>query len=271
MYKCLLSEYPCVICKKEVVNDAIGCSLCDNWTHRKCAKISKKELHKLSDENYYWYCVNCTEVFPYSKVNQDELQFMFISDKFNQNECDLFKKCRDIELEFFRYNEYNISDNRSNVDPDNNFYNSLNSDCDYLTDHNFAAKFKNIQGFSVIHFNCRSIRSCFDDLKQYLSDIGKKFDVICISESWLTSNDDLNEYSIECYDAVSMNRTNKRGGGVMIYVSSGLNFSVVDKMTECVDDQYECVTIEINVKNSKNIIVSCIYRTPSSCLKFVQG
>ena len=56
----------------------------------------------------------------------------------------------------------------------------------------------------------------------------------------------------------------KRGGGVMIYVPKSLNFKVVEQMTECVDDFYECISIEIDVNRGKNIIVSCLYRTPGS-------
>ena len=111
-----------------------------------------------------------------------------------------------------------------------------------------------------------SIKSCFCDLKQYLLDIERNFDIVCISESWLTNNDDLNDYSIDFYETVVTNRSNKRGGGVMIYVSKSLNFKVVEQMTECVDDFYECISIEIDVNRGKNIIVSCLYRTLGSCV-----
>ena len=98
-----------------MVSDAIECSLCLEWAHRKCVKLSKKDLLTLSDDGWHWHCTSCTAVFPFAEVNQDEFQFMFIGGEMSQNKLDLFKKCRDIELEYFEYNDYNISDKRSNV------------------------------------------------------------------------------------------------------------------------------------------------------------
>lgn len=34
----------------------------------------------------------------------------------------------------------------------------------------------------------------------------------------------------------------------------------------CIDNLIECVTIEIEIENSKNIFVICIYRAPGSCV-----
>ena len=224
----------------------------------------KKKLIKLSYKDQYWYCAGCTNIFPYHDVNEDEFQFLHLNDDMNESKFEIYKKCCDIEFECFKFNEYNISDKQSSADPVNHFYNGINSECSYFTDDNFTTKFKNINGFSVIHFNCRSVKSCFEDLKQYLLDIKKTFDIICISESWLTNKDDLFEYNIDSYNVVAANRSNKRGGGVMLYVSNLFDFSVVEQMADSVDDLYECISIEIKVKNGKNIIVSCLYRAPAS-------
>ena len=67
----------------------------------------------------------------------------------DQHKCDMYKKCCDIELEYFKYNEYNAADNRSNIDPENNFYNCINNDCNYFTDHNFTTKFQQIINSSM--------------------------------------------------------------------------------------------------------------------------
>ena len=107
-----------------------------------------------------------------------------ISPRFTgDNKFEIYKTCCDIESECFKFNYYNVSDKQSSADPVNIFHNGIKSECSYFTDDNFTSKFKNINVFSVIHFNCRSIKSCVDDLKQYLLDIKKTFDIICISES----------------------------------------------------------------------------------------
>ena len=38
---------------------------------------------------------------------------------------------------------------------------------------------------SLIHFNARSLKANFDNVKSYLSNLGKNFHIIAISESWL--------------------------------------------------------------------------------------
>ena len=37
-------SYPCALCSKEVVTDAIQCDICGLWVHRICAKLTKKTV-----------------------------------------------------------------------------------------------------------------------------------------------------------------------------------------------------------------------------------
>ena len=93
-----------------------------------------------------------------------------------------------------------------------------------------------IRGLSLIHFNCRSIKSKFEELKEYLNSLHTRFDIICISESWLTCEDNLLDYTLDNYDVLNTNRNNKRGGGVVIYVSKSLKYTKVQNMCEEVND-----------------------------------
>ena len=59
-------DYPgkelCTTCFKTVGerNQAISCSSCDRWTHRKCTTIKKGKYNKLSKLlSFTWYCKNC--------------------------------------------------------------------------------------------------------------------------------------------------------------------------------------------------------------------
>ena len=58
-------DYPCTECIQNVLIDAIECSLCLCWTHRKCAKLTKKEMKKLDTNDEYWYCRKCKQGFPF--------------------------------------------------------------------------------------------------------------------------------------------------------------------------------------------------------------
>lgn len=69
------------------------------------------------------------------------------------------------------------------------------------------------------------------------------------------------------YELRYNNRQNKGGGGVAIYVDKTLNFKVLENMTVVVDNLLECITIELYVEKSKNVIISCIYRAPGSSIE----
>ena len=65
------------------------------------------------------------------------------------------------------------------------------------------------------------------------------------------------------FDIISQERkTNKRGGGVLIYIRKSLAYNLCNDM--CVSDKdKDILTIEISRKNDKNILLSCCYRPPS--------
>lgn len=69
------------------------------------------------------------------------------------------------------------------------------------------------------------------------------------------------------YEFIHMDRQNKGGGGVAFFVDCTLKFNVVENMSVALDNLFECITIEIDNGNNKNIIImSCIYRTPRSSI-----
>ncbi len=121
------------------------------------------------------------------------------------------------------------------------------------------------EGFSVVHFNSRSLYTNLSKIKEYLQQLQHSFSVIAISESWLRDDKELPE-RIEGYEMYHQNRVHKRGGGVALYVKSALKCKVIKNMTTVIDNLLECITIEINVEKSKNILVSCIYRGPGTCI-----
>ena len=55
----------------------------------------------------------------------------------------------------------------------------------------------------------------------------------------------MNEFCIENYEIAYMNRKNKRGGGVLIYVSKTTEFDIIDNMSLVVDDILEVITIKL--------------------------
>ncbi len=106
---------------------------------------------------------------------------------------------------------------------------------------------------SITHFNSRSLYKNVSKIKEYLSKL-KKFDIIAISETWL-DNEKVSDMGLEGYELFTMNRVNKKGGGVALYVDRALRCSQIECMSSTIDNVLEYVTIEIHVKQANNIIM----------------
>lgn len=150
------------------------------------------------------------------------------------------------------------------LDPESNLFPNINDICNYYTDTEFT-KIETAGSFSLIHLNCRSLYSNFSSIYDYLNTLQNKFTVIAMSETWLTEEKGV-EFHFEGYDFFYVNRTNRRGGGVALYVSSDLKCKTIESMTNATEDLMECLTIEIEMKKQRNIVVTCIYRTPGSSI-----
>lgn len=98
-------------------------------------------------------------------------------------------------------------------------------------------------------------------MKEYLQTSSQPFNINTISETWINTGKEM-AFELEGYELKNINRKNKGGGGVAIYIDKNLNYKILESTTTVVDNLLECLTIEICNKKNKNVIVSCIYRTP---------
>lgn len=89
-------------------------------------------------------------------------------------------------------------------------------------------------------------------------------DIVCLTETWLTS-DEVSKLKIDGYKvATSYCRRNMKGGGVMILVKEDLQYeekSLGD--IEIKEQMFEAVSVNIII-NKITINVSCIYRSPGA-------
>ena len=153
------------------------------------------------------------------------------------------------------------------ADPDNHFYNNISNNCEYYTDEQFISNVTMEGALSLVHFNSRSLYSNFSNIKTYLSKF-KKFNIIAISETWLDNKKGY-DVELEGYELFTTNRdATKGGGGVAVYVDTALRCRIVKNMSDTIYNFIEYLTIEIIVEKSKNIMISCVYRTPGTCLSF---
>ena len=89
------------------------------------------------------------------------------------------------ELKTFDYIDYNSQDLEKDIDPDNNFFDTINNNCRYYTDDQYNKMIKSNGKLSIIHFNSRSLYANFNNIKDYLHRFSEPFNIIAISETWI--------------------------------------------------------------------------------------
>ena len=91
-----------------------------------------------------------------------------------------------------------------------------------------------------------------------------KFPIIAFSETWFKDDKPTPALTnIPGYNLVNDNRNGKKGGGVALYISTELNFSVRSDLKFPDSLDYESLFIEIGTK-PKSTIIGIIYRPPDS-------
>lgn len=199
-------------------------------------------------------------------MSDDEFSFTVENVVLTDNLRTLRDKCYEFQFECFDKDEYKLGDIVKNIDPDSNVFDKMSRTCKYVSQEKFVSDITTKDGIGIIHFNCRSIRANFESMRSCVESNSIEWDVIAISESWLNPNDDLEDFTINNYNIVSVSRTSK-GGGVMLYVRQGYDFKYVDKVSFSIENVLECVTIELELPSGKNLFVVCCYRSPGTDLK----
>ncbi|XP_057310275.1 uncharacterized protein LOC130648252 [Hydractinia symbiolongicarpus] len=114
----------------------------------------------------------------------------------------------------------------------------------------------------ICHLNTQSLPSTFDEFSYMLE--CHKFDIITLSETWLKNNQVLIDYvNIPGYQFEYKNRTDKRGGGVGMYIKDELIYKTRDDITK-LDNSIEHVWIEVKGRNKNYSYLVGTFYQPSS-------
>ena len=163
----------------------------------------------------------------------------------------------------FNLNNEAHDDNNSHL---NNIHSCL-SECDYYTDSELNAIHVNVKSnccISTLSINCRSISKKFENIECSLKSLDNKFDFVGLTETWLKTNDNSDIYNLPDYTLLSRPRTDKRGGGVGLYVTDKTSFKVRDDLVmNHVTCQYESLFIE-TVMHDHKVVIGVIYKPPES-------
>lgn len=122
---------------------------------------------------------------------------------------------------------------------------------------------------NICHVNVQSIcarqMSKFSEFKMCFEN--SKIDIICVTESWLTSDINDNLIDVDGYNLIRLDRTYSRGGGICVYLKNDINYKLVSQSELLPGIDYSCLTeylfIEVKHNNDK-FLLGVFYNPPDS-------
>ena len=123
--------------------------------------------------------------------------------------------------------------------------------------------FVNYPGLKLVHLNSRSIYRKLDQLIL----LYRECDIICITETWLSSKIGNNLLNFQGKSLFRQDRKygprEARGGGVCIYIDSKFSpYSTINAECSQCNRDFEVLSLDITRPGHKHITVMCIYRPP---------
>ena len=121
--------------------------------------------------------------------------------------------------------------------------------------------FPSNRGLKIAHLNVRSLVNKIDSLRILLKK--NPFDVLTMSETWLTNKISDPELTIQGYSFARNEHKNKKGGGCIISIRDGLRYCTRPDLQ---DNNIETCVLEVNRPKCKNLFIWSIDRAPDSPL-----
>ena len=131
--------------------------------------------------------------------------------------------------------------------------------CEYIDFENVA----DIKDYTIIHWNIQSTPSKFDLLKHLVTQTETPAAIIGLCETFLHKQN-RDSYHINGYDHYSTVRSNKKRGGVSLYVYHTVRSKERADLNYTVEGIIESIVVEIERKGKPNILVCELYRIPNS-------
>jgi len=104
---------------------------------------------------------------------------------------------------------------------------------------------------NILQWNCQTITKKLPELKRFLQNSKNQPDIICLQETHLKK-----EITIPSYHIIHNNRYNSKGGGVLIAIKEGLQYSNIDTT------QQDIIAVTLKLKDKYLDIVN-LYLPPS--------
>jgi len=108
--------------------------------------------------------------------------------------------------------------------------------------------------YAIVHLNTRSLNTHFNDLIDLLDSLRFNFDFIGCSETWISSQLDLERYNLENYNLIGEQCEMCSGGGVALFIRSHYTYIIRNDLKI---DGIENLWIE-----TQELIIGLVYKPP---------
>ena len=232
-------KFPCGVCTKAVkwVQKGICCDSCQQWYHIDCQGMCTQMYQNLGASNVSWECHHC------GMPNFSSSIF----DTFNLSSHNSFAALSDSEVSEHSLN-ISISTDRSLGSP-------ITSSSPKQYRRNGM---KTQPPLRILTLNCQSIVNKRADLAEFLDRTNPY--IIIATESWLTPNHYTSEFFPPSYHVHRKDRTDKRGGGVLIAVRN----TITSTHDTTLDVDAEVLWCSIKLQNQKSMAIGAFYRPPNT-------
>ena len=268
----------CAVCTRRVINieKVVPCYSCQKFIHRKCSCLSEQQIIDFGAKIQQWLCANCrNDTFPFNCISTHEI----LSDNFNSNEyciCNDITDLTDFDcldtITELKLNKLDLNNFHPNIDNDIDHNLNFNSNFKYYAIHEFhrlcnKLKLGKSPFFSLMHTNICSLNKNLENLELLTTSLGHKFDVIALSETWITEKNEsiINNLSLPGYKMYHGTLGRSLKGGCGFFVLNDLCFTPRTDLDVSYSDnesEFEANWIEIKSKNNKSSLVAVIYRHP---------
>ena len=266
----MMSANVCKLCYRKVQSfcHKMHCMNCAGIFHAKCVNLEKYELHT----RLLWYSPCCVQsIFPYNHMDDDAEFYSVII----EGVLGYSYQFQEMNKKVFMPFEINDQSDTplTEIDPDLQFYLETNcirnTKCDYYMEDTFIKKNStpgnHSKNLSLLHLNIKSLPRHYDAFTEYLTLLNFEFSCLGISETWLNECKEA-LHDILGYVTVSKYRTDRRGGGVSLYIRHEIPFTIRHDV-DCFDSEMESIFIEIDrhtFQTPSNIVIGLIYRMPDT-------
>ena len=115
---------------------------------------------------------------------------------------------------------------------------------------------------SIMHINIRSMKENFDTLVHHLNKFERLPDIICITETHFTDDQDLHKFELLNYSLYAKSRSIMKQGGVAVYVNNNFQVLARDDLDHFEEQVFESLFLEIRTRASNfRLLCGVIYRT----------